>query len=356
MHPYAQLAEQHFWKKFVANSPWRDLGLNDQPKFMLQATDKMATAGSCFAQHISRFMMQAGLSPYIAEPPHTLIQEFGGDIDSYNIFSARYGNIYTVRQYLELFRQALGLIPAIEDFEEQDGRWFDLLRPSVQKAGFSSLAEARADRAYHLDRVKVMFETSDVLVFTLGLTESWRNRQHGYTYPVCPGTVRGSYDASRHEFHNFTCAEVIADLHVLVAQLANINPKCRLILTVSPVQLVATYTNDNVLIASSYSKSVLRAAAGEVAGTYQHVAYFPSFEIVSHPASHGQYLSSDLRDVTERGVRHVMDCFMSSYYGIGADRKVEPPRAIAETAPPVPEQMLPPVECDELMNLPPAAG
>jgi hypothetical protein len=353
MHPYAQLAEQHFWKKFVADCPWRDLGLNDQPKFMLQATDKLATAGSCFAQHISRFMTQAGLAPYIAEPPHTIIQEFGGDIESYSVFSARYGNIYTVRQYLELFRQAFGIMPMIEDFEEQDGRWFDLLRPSVQKAGFSSRAEAKADRAYHLDRVKVMFETSDVLVFTLGLTESWRNLRHEYTYPVCPGTVRGAYDASKHGFHNFNCAEVIEDLEAVVAELSKINPKCRLILTVSPVQLVATYTDDNVLIASSYSKSVLRAAAGEVAGKYPHVAYFPSFEIVGHPASHGQYLSSDLRDVTERGVRHVMDCFMSTYYGIGAGRKSPVPRTIVETTSLIPAQLLPPVECDELMNMPP---
>lgn len=352
-HPYAELAERHFWRKFVSDSPWRDLQINDKPKFTLEASDRLATAGSCFAQHISRYMAQVGLAPYIAEPAHTLLTEFGGEVDSYSVFSARYGNIYTVRQYLELFRQAAGIIPVIEDFVEQDGRWFDLLRPSVQKTGFASPAEARADRAYHLGRVKAMFESADVLVFTLGLTESWRSLAHGYTYPVCPGTVCGKYDAMQHDFHNFTCSEIVNDLDAFIDELRDINPSCRLILTVSPVQLVATYTPDNVLIASSYSKSVLRAAAGEVAGKHSHVAYFPSYEIISHAASHGQYLSSDLRDVTERGVRHVMDCFLSSYYGIGA-RVVELPRPEAAEVPSlVPPPMLPPIECDELLNVPP---
>jgi len=78
------------------------------------------------------------------------------------------------------------------------------------------------------------------------------------------------------------------------------------------VPLVASYTNKNVLVASMHSKSVLRAAVGEIEARHSHVAYFPSYEIISHPASFGQYLASDLREVTERGVHHVMDCFLSS--------------------------------------------
>jgi hypothetical protein len=355
MHPYSKLPIRHFWKKFVSDSPWRDLGLNDQPKFSLIAEDKVATAGSCFAQHISRHMAKVGLEPYIAESAHILLQEFGGDIDSYRSFSARYGNIYTVRQFLELFRQAFSMIEVIEDFVENEGRWYDLLRPSVHKAGFASKGEASADRAYHLERVKLMFETADVLIFTLGLTESWYNAESGHTYPVCPGTVHGTYEPKLHLFHNFTCAETINDLEIFIEELKRVNPKLRIILTVSPVPLVATYSTNNVLVASNYSKSVLRAAVGEVETRHAHVAYFPSYEIISHPASFGQYLASDLREVTERGVNHVMDCFLSSYYGIAANN------ASVTTA--VSEQLestsinqyssiLPLPECDELMNVP----
>lgn len=314
MHPYANLPPRNFWKRSISNVSWRDLNLNDAPKFKLQREDTVATAGSCFAQHIARYMRNAGMSPFTAEPAHALMSEFGGEVESYTQFSARYGNIYTIRQCLELLRQALGSRPMIEDFVEDNGRWFDLLRPNVVKQGFGSFAEAHADRAYHLSRVRVMFETTDVFVFTLGLTEAWVNFFGQYTYPVCPGTLKGQYLPDVHQFHNFSFNEVVADLEALIEELKFINSSLKIIFTVSPVPLVATYSDHNVLLASSYSKAVLRAAVGDVEARHSHVAYFPSYEIISHPASFGQYLASDLREVTERGVSHVMSCFLSTFY------------------------------------------
>jgi hypothetical protein len=348
MHPYLGLQKRNFWSKYVSDAPWRSLNLNDQPKFKLQRMDRIATAGSCFAQHISRHMKKAGLSPYIAEPAHALISEFSEHAESYEMFSARYGNVYTARQCLELFQQAFHISPIIYDFTENNGRWFDLLRPNVQKDGFSSLHEAQADREYHLSCVKNMFEQTNIFIFTLGLTESWYNTELGHTYPACPGTARGEYKPDLHKFHNFTCSEITTDLKSLIHGLQSVNPELKIILTVSPVPLVATYTNDNVLIASAYSKSVLRTAAGEISSLFSHVAYFPSYEIISHTASFGQYLAGDLREVTERGVTHVMDCFLTSFYGaaICSNTEIEATQATARTT----ETPEPPPECDEIFN------
>ena len=349
MHPYSNLPDRNFWRKFVPERSWRDFPFNDRPKFTLDTGDRVATAGSCFAQHIARYMRRCGMQPYIAEPPHTLMLQFSGDVDSYHLFSARYGNIYTVRQCLELLRQALGQMPMIEDFAEAGGRWFDLLRPNVEKNGYACREEACADRAYHLSRVRVMFETANVFIFTLGLTESWFNVRSGHTYPACPGTVRGDYDPALHQFRNFTCAEVVADLEALLQALRQVNPGLKIILTVSPVPLVATHSANNVLVASSYSKSVLRAAVGEVEPQHDHVAYFPSYEIISHAASFGQYLAADLREVTERGVGHVMDCFLTSYYGLTAPAGEVAEAGVATSLPP-PVVEGPPPECEELFN------
>ncbi|KAK6029580.1 GSCFA family protein [Ostertagia ostertagi] len=141
-----------------------------------------------------------------------------------------------------------------------------------------------------------MFETCDVFIFTLGLTETWFHAERGHTYPVCPGTAKGRYDATQHQFRNLTQAEVLTDLKRLVALVREVNPGVRFILTVSPVPLVATYSGQHVLLASSYSKCTLRSACGELAAADDGVLYFPSFEIVSHLASFGQYLQGDLRE------------------------------------------------------------
>jgi hypothetical protein len=260
-------------------------------------------------------MRISGLQPYITEHPHPIsIEASGPELESYEVFAARYGNIYTIRQCLELFRQATGIMPIIHDYATNDGKWFDLLRPGVIKDGFLSLREAKADRIFHLSKVREMFATANVFIFTLGLTEHWYNKAANHTYPACPGTVRGQFDPDMHVFGNSTCQEVVADLERFILEATAFNPGIKLIFTVSPVPLVATRSAKNVLVASMYSKSVLRAAIGQVEPNHSNVDYFPSYEIISSPASFGQYLTSDLREVTERGVSHVMDCFISSYY------------------------------------------
>jgi hypothetical protein len=351
MHPYSDLPDQKFWRRYVPKQPWRDLQLVTTPKFRIARSDVISTAGSCFAQHISRYLRAAGVPTLQAEAPHPLHVELGGETASYELFPARYGNIYTARQCLELFRQAFGLMPVIHDYAGQQGRYYDLLRPNAVPDGYASLDEARNERLYHLACVRHMFASSNVFVLTLGLTESWRHAGNGHTYPVCPGTARGQYDPQQHQFHNLTHAEVTADLEQLIAGLAAVNPGLRLILTVSPVPLVATYTSDNVLVASSYSKAVLRAAAGEVEARHAQVAYFPSYEIISHAASFGQYLESDLRDVAERGVHHVMTSFLGSFLEGGEAAAAPQPAAIQ----PAPAAIKAPVldtaaECEEMFN------
>lgn len=353
MHPYSERAPRYFWKRYVPHVPWRDLPLAAHPKFRLARSDKIATAGSCFAQHITRYLQGAGCAVYKAEVPHRLVVAHGDEVASYELFSARYGNIYSARQCMELFKQAFGLRPVIEDFAEEDGRVYDLLRPNAVPGGFANVEEARADRQFHLASVRHMFRTADVFIFTLGLTECWYHVERGHTYPMCPGTARGQYQPQLHRFHNFSCAEVEADLQGLVLGLKTVNPGLKIILTVSPVPLVATYTDDNVLVASSYSKSVLRAATGAIAAIHEHVAYFPSYEIISHAGSFGQYLESDLRGVTERGVAHVMGEFLAAYLAPA------PPAAIAPEAEPAPVaaqdnvalmQAMLKAECDEVFN------
>ena len=86
-----------------------------------------------------------------------------------------------------------------------------------------------------------------------------------------------------------------------------------MILTVSPVPLIATMENRSVLVSTTYSKSVLRVAAEVVAKRYDFVAYFPSYEIITGGFNRGSYFAEDLRSVTEAGVAHVMRLFMRHY-------------------------------------------
>lgn len=154
-----------------------------------------------------------------------------------------------------------------------------------------------------------LFESLDVFVFTLGLTEGWQATADGAAFPLCPGVAAGTFDPEAYAFRNQPVEEVIADLAAFADALKAVNPRARLILTVSPVPLVATYEGRHVLQSTVHSKAVLRVAAQRLADTRDDTLYFPSYEIITSPEGAFRYLESDLRSVSKDGVDHVMRVF-----------------------------------------------
>jgi hypothetical protein len=107
--------------------------------------------------------------------------------------------------------------------------------------------------------------------------------------------------------------EVIEDLESFIERLRSVNANAKMILTVSPVPLIATYEDRHVLVSTTLSKSVLRTAADELARKIPLVDYFPSYEIITGNYTYGKYFESDLRSINPDGVQHVMRLFFSHY-------------------------------------------
>lgn len=318
--PYRDLREIAFWSRSVARIPAGNVDPVADFPFRVAPAEKVATAGSCFAQHIARHLAQSGYNYYIAEQPHpalgpALARDFG-----YGVFSARYANIYTSRQLLQLIQRAEGMfVPATDVWEAPGGQGFvDPFRPTIHPGGYGSVEEMRADRDRHLAAVRLMLREMDVFVFTLGLTETWVDRRDGAVFPLCPGVSGGQFDSAIHQFLNLSIDDVRNDLNQSLALLRGIRPKLKVILTVSPVPLKATASIDHVLTATCYSKSVLRVAAHDVADTHDNVGYFPSYEIITGNFNRGAYYADDLREVRPEGVSHVMRTFFEHVAESGA--------------------------------------
>jgi hypothetical protein len=99
-------------------------------------------------------------------------------------FPARFGNLYTARQLLQLFDRAYGLFrPRDRWWKGRGGGVIDPFRSRIQAGGFDSVEALEADRVRHLAAVRKMFEACDVLVFTFGLTEYWAAAGDGAVFP-----------------------------------------------------------------------------------------------------------------------------------------------------------------------------
>lgn len=289
---------------------------------------KVATAGSCFAQHISAQLKHAGFNVVDYEPAPEHIPVDQRKNYGYSLYSCRYGNIYTSRQLLQLAQESFGLInfehhPGIIVWESE-GRYFDALRPMVEPLGYTESANVINSRREHIQCVKRMFEEVDVLIFTLGLTEAWMEDISGTVYPTAPGVICAPNQLAV-SFKNFNYIDIYQDL-ISVTQILNARrlKPIRILLTVSPVPLTGTGSGQHILVANTYSKATLRSVAGDVSTSIPEFDYFPSFEIITNPALRGVYYEDNLRNVRGDGVESVMRHFFCAY-GISKNNDQQAP-------------------------------
>lgn len=341
--PYHDLPDIAFWRRSVSNAPSYQVDPVGAAPIMIDKTTKVISAGSCFASNVTRYLVDFGYNYIFTETLHSFFRSRDPELSMHvglGDFSAGYGNIYTAAQMLQTLERAMELRQPVEDrWPSDDGTIIDPFRPRI-KLRASSSSEFEMLRKQHFRAIIKTFELGEVLIFTFGLTEGWRSKDDGTVFPVCPGTSGGEFDASRHEFVNFNVGDVIRDFQDFVRLARSINSNLKIILTVSPVPLVATATSSHVLVATTYSKSVLRVACEELATTLPNVFYFPSYEIITGAHASYDVFESDRRSVSRQGVDHVMRVFFR--HVAGDESAVASLSGLAEGAPTVAAKFDPP--------------
>ena len=120
----------------------------------------------------------------------------------FGLYSARYGNVYTIRQMLQLVQECQGERCPAEAVWEKDGQFYDALRPSVEPGGLASAELVIRHRRQHLARGPALLKQTSLFIFTMGLTETWEHTGDFTVYPTAPGTIAGNYDTARYRFRN----------------------------------------------------------------------------------------------------------------------------------------------------------
>lgn len=315
--PYNDLPDRAFFKKLGDTNG--DLGVRPSSSLLLGPDDKVVSAGSCFAARIAKFVRTSGLT-YLFSDDRIDLSEDAVREESPAIFSLRYGNIYTTRHLLQLLQRVSGartITPPVA--QDEHGRYRNLFRPSVLSYG--TIDALRADDEAHLENVKTLIERATVFTFTLGLTEQWIDRETDITFPSAPGCGFGEFDEAQHYFYNSTQADVVSELKQSISLLREINPKIAIIFTLSPVPLVATYTNVSAVEATFYSKSLMRQALAQVVAEYDAssvgkeppIIYFPSYEVIMNPHCIKENFAADMRSISEAGVERVMHHFNRTF-------------------------------------------
>jgi len=275
--------------------------------FKMERHDKIYAIGSCFARGVENALVGQQMQVL------SRATEFDAFPAVNNELKLGFTNKYNTYSIYNELRWALD--PEAEFVHESvvdigSGVYYDPhTNPALELAG---LAETLRRRSIMQSITRRIVECR-VVIITLGLAEVWRDRiaeTFINTTPL-PEAVRRHPD--RYEFHVSSFAENLANLakiHHVINHFGHSDTQ--IVVTVSPVPLMATFSNDDIVVANSYSKSVLRAVAQEWASAHQNVHYFPSYEIVLNSDRATSWLE-DLRHVRGEVVQHIMKVFLDSY-------------------------------------------
>jgi hypothetical protein len=155
-------------------------------------------------------------------------------------------------------------------------------------------------------------------VFTFGLAEVWQDRETGAVF--WRGIPQEIFNADRHEFRLTTVEENEQNIVRIVELIRSVNADAPIVLTLSPVPLLATFRGRSCITADAVSKSALRMAIDAVeARALPGVYYWPSFEVVRWVGGHLPYPAFGVPDrrarhVSRYLVAEIIDAFVEAFY------------------------------------------
>ena len=256
--------------------------------------------GSCFADHVVGF----------------LTSEVGIEANSF-----AQSRFYDPASILQTIRH-LFVEPQYgkEDlFRTDEGQWaYPFRNPRFRADSYEELKEWSDGIEAH---ARAGLESADLIILTLGGIETWRHAKTRKSYITIPfPDVFNGQMPDIAEFHVMTFEEVFRALEEIVEILFGAVPPANIVITVSPIRMAFTTSRQDVTLATSHGKSILRAAVGEL--TRQHreqVHYFHSYEIVQYAPPELHLFAPDNSHVSELAVNMVMHefsrCYLAQRFG-----------------------------------------
>ncbi len=127
-----------------------------------------------------------------------------------------------------------------------------------------------------------IFDETDFFILTFGLSEVWYDEPTGEVFwRTIP---KDAYDPERHRFRVSSVEENKENLRAIYRLIRKHRPDARILFTLSPIPLIATFRDNSCITSNSVSKAVLRIAIDEVLREVAHegvLSYWPSYELVT---------------------------------------------------------------------------
>jgi len=270
----------------------------------------IGSAGSCFAMEIAKVLQSEKFNYVVTELGESPQDE--AIIDGYELgsgkalYSANFGILFNTPSLKQLAEKAFGGREFTKYLvQAEHGLFMDPYRENVY---FKSQENFLRDYPKHIEAIKQTLLQSEVFIFTAGLNECWE---------LFDGTVvsrnprNNLYHLIEHKV--LTVQENVDNILSFFNLVKRNNPNFKLVLTLSPVPLLATGRGDthHIIEANTHSKAVLKVALEEVVKAHEDIYYLPSYELVTECMPNAW--KEDHRHVTEETVGKVISMFKNMF-------------------------------------------
>jgi hypothetical protein len=264
----------------------------DAPR--IDRTTHVTAFGSCFAAHITRWLAARNyrVSAADAQAQRTYVVRIGEGLV----------NSFVIRQQFEWAWTERAAAPP---------RW--------QAAG-AALAE---DDAAIQRQTRALFDRTDVFILTFGLSEVWYDKSSGEVF--WRTVPKAAYDPRRHGFRVSTVEENRENIEAIYRLIRRHRPEATIILTLSPVPLIATFRETSCITSNAVSKAVLRVAMDEALRHHRgagHLHYWPSYELVTDVF--GSPFKADRRHLPRAVLDFIMNLFERTWCAPEAAAELDP--------------------------------
>ncbi len=258
--------------------------VNSRPKFKLKRSDKFFAIGSCFARNIERELSAQGIS-CLTEGIRIPAEFYTEDRDARAVM-----NKFNIPSMID------EILRTFDQNHSEPGRYIEIsenLYFDPATSGLKTLSmHQHAIVRDNIKKTTLRIAQADCVIITLGLVEAWFDRESGLYLNTSPDPRAMQREVRRvkmsngegkpnrfvHMRPNFTFLR--DKMHQLINAIARYAPDAKIVLSVSPVPLQSTMTSDDVVVSSSLSKCLLRVVAEDARESFDHVDYFPSYEMV----------------------------------------------------------------------------
>lgn len=250
--------------------------LKKQSKFIRKST-QFFTMGSCFARNISVSLNKSG---YLST--HMEISEY---------INTTYANRALV-DWLSGRETDASVISRINE-----------LLPAGWTAE-STLAKIRS---------------TDVFILTLGVAPAFFDRATGNFVLPRPTSLNSRVLAEKYQYRTTSVQENVDNVLYLIDFIRMLSPKVKIVITVSPVPLLASFEFESCVSADCLSKSTMRLTAHEIVNNsgLENIIYWPSFEVFRWGGSNASdfYAADDgaAWHVSESKVNSTMEAFIDIF-------------------------------------------